>query len=181
MTFCEFTGIVRNTRKLTVCVIDRISRIVCLISHSKNCHWKNCIITVATLQNRMTVNWNKKFIHFDRLNASSNCSLPPPPAYNNNNNSNSSSNSYGENYQSNGGAAGYHDQAGRIYSGVYTASSVDPSVIGTAEGLVSSAAIVAAQPPGYTSVIVDATHQYHHHHHHHVHHPMALATDFPVH
>nr|CAG4650883.1 EOG090X0484 [Simocephalus serrulatus] len=122
------------------------------------------------------------------LNGSTNCTLPPPPAYNNNNNnSNSSSNSYGENYQSSSGSTSnnsYHDQAGRIYSGVYTASSViggDPSVIGCAEGLVSSAAIVAAQPPGYTSVIVDATHQYHHHHHHHVHPPMAIATDFPVH
>ena len=124
-----------------------------------------------------------------RLNANSNCSLPPPPAYSNNNNSNSSSNSYGgDNYgpNLNGTSASYHDQASRIYSGVYTASSSviggDASVIGCAEGLVSSAAIVAAQPPGYTSVIVDATHQYHHHHHHHVHHPpMALATDFPVH
>ncbi|EFX87839.1 hypothetical protein DAPPUDRAFT_311851 [Daphnia pulex] len=120
------------------------------------------------------------------LNGSSNCALPPPPAYNNNNNSNSSSNSYGDSYQSNGPSSGngYHDPTGRIYSGVYTASSVigtsDPVVIG-AEGLVSSASIVTAQPPGYTSVIVDATHQYHHHHHHAVHHPMALATDFPVH
>ncbi|KAK4029320.1 hypothetical protein OUZ56_022322 [Daphnia magna] len=118
------------------------------------------------------------------LNGSSNCSLPPPPAYNNNSNSSNNS-SYGDNYQSNGGtsSSNYHDQTGRIYSGVYTTSSVigapDP-VIG-AEGLVSSASLVTAQPPGYTSVIVDATHQYHHHHHHAVHHPMALATDFPVH
>lgn len=124
-------------------------------------------------------------ILFDyRLNGSSNCSLPPPPAYNNNSNSSNNS-SYGDNYQSNGGtsSSNYHDQTGRIYSGVYTTSSVigapDP-VIG-AEGLVSSASLVTAQPPGYTSVIVDATHQYHHHHHHAVHHPMALATDFPVH
>jgi hypothetical protein len=130
-------------------------------------------------------------IRFDRLNGSSNCSLPPPPAYNNNNNnSNSSSNSYGDSYQSNGAVTAsnsYHDPTGRIYSGVYTASSsvigtTDPASVIGAEGLVSSASIVSAQqPPGYTSVIVDATHQYHHHHHHAVHHPMALATDFPVH
>lgn len=121
-----------------------------------------------------------------RLNSAAAGSCLPPPAYATNNNPAPSTGAYGAESYSNG----YHHHDRAAYSGVYTASSViDPSttsVVGgvlTPDGLPSVSAVSAAPgpPPGYTSVIVDATHhqQYLHHHHHH---PMVpLGADFPVH